>query len=176
MAYMKKNINIGLLLLITAALISFASFTVYYQTTFTNLSENYNKKISEMEQLATKLYVEKIRLNETSYQLQIKEEREQDLAGRYTEVRDERDKFKSEYETTKSALKEKSDELEASKTQLSQAQAELATVKADLEGKESKISSLSNQVNNLKGDVDSLQSQKSALCTAIKVYDPSYSC
>ena len=45
MSIMRRDVNLGLLLLIVAALLMFSGFTVYYQTTFKNLSKTYETQI-----------------------------------------------------------------------------------------------------------------------------------
>ena len=69
MAVMKKDVNLGLLLLIVAALIMFSGFTVYYQTTFKNVSESFEIKLKELEKVEKDLESKRGQLNETSTQL-----------------------------------------------------------------------------------------------------------
>ena len=77
---MKRDVNLGLLLLIVAALIMFSGFTVYYQTTFKNVSKSFEIKLKELDQLNTELESKRGQLNETSIQLQIKKQKEEDLS------------------------------------------------------------------------------------------------
>src|SRR3989338_7049902 len=86
MAVMRRDVNLGLLFLIIATLIIFAGFTVYYQTTFKNISNEYSTKLSELEKVSTELTQKKQQLTETSQTLQLKETREQDLSSKYTTV------------------------------------------------------------------------------------------
>ena len=83
MAYMKRNVNLGLLFLMVATLIAFAGFATYYQATFLNLSLSYEDKMAKIDALAETLNVEKVKLNQTSTQLQVKAEREKDLSVKY---------------------------------------------------------------------------------------------
>jgi len=55
MGVMKRDVNLGLLLLIVAALIMFSGFTVYYQTTFKNVSRSYETKLNELESISKEL-------------------------------------------------------------------------------------------------------------------------
>ena len=49
MAFMRRDINLGLLLLIAAALLMFSGFTVYYQTTFKNVTKSYETQIKALD-------------------------------------------------------------------------------------------------------------------------------
>ena len=69
MAIMKRDVNLGLLLLIVAALLMFSGFTVYYQTTFKNVSKSFETKIKELESVSKELESKRGQLNETSIQL-----------------------------------------------------------------------------------------------------------
>ena len=81
MAVMRRDINIGLLFLIVATLIVFAGFTVYYQTTFKNVSNEYKAKLTELEKVSSDLESKKKELTETSQTLQLKESNEQALSS-----------------------------------------------------------------------------------------------
>ena len=41
MSFMKKDVNLGLLVLIVASIVLFAGFSVYYQSTFRDISMDY---------------------------------------------------------------------------------------------------------------------------------------
>ena len=71
MALMKKDVNMGLLLIIVAALLMFSGFTVYYQTTFKNLSNTYQKELNQLKAVENDLQAKRGQLNQTSVQLQV---------------------------------------------------------------------------------------------------------
>src|SRR3989338_9485241 len=99
MAVMRRDINLGLMFLIVATLITFAGFTVYYQTTFKNISSEYKTKLAELEKVSSELTTKKKELTETSQNLQLKESREQDLSSKYTTVKGEKDQLEGEKAT-----------------------------------------------------------------------------
>ena len=66
MPIMKRDVNLVLLLLIVAALLMFSGFTVYYQTTFKNVSKSYEIKLKELESVSKELESKRTQLNETS--------------------------------------------------------------------------------------------------------------
>ena len=77
MGIMKRDVNIGLLLLIVAAVIMFSGFTVYYQTTFKNVSKSFEIKLKELDTVTKELESKRGQLNETNVQLQLKKQKEE---------------------------------------------------------------------------------------------------
>src|SRR3989338_3515721 len=90
MAIMKRDVNLGLLLLIVAALLVFSGFTVYYQTTFKNLSTTYQNQLKALDAVSKDLESKRGQLNATSVQLQIKQQKEEDLRKKYVDTESER--------------------------------------------------------------------------------------
>lgn len=156
MAFMKKDVNFGLLLLIVATLLLFSGFTVYYQTNFKNVVAEYHDKLEQLQGVTTELSAEKEKLNET-YQLRVKAEKDvKALDSQYRILSNERDqlesdrnKLQSELSTTKTTLAETQTKLGQTETKLSQTQTQLSQTQAELSSKKSKI-------DNLKDDIDAL--------------------
>src|SRR3989338_7709815 len=139
MAFMKKDVNLGLLLLIVAAILTFSGFTVYYQTSFKNLSKTYTNQLQELGKVTKDLEAKRGQLNETSVQLQLKQQKEEDLSKKFVDPKSERDqleddknKLTAELVNTKSQLAAASAELTSTKNTLSQTLADLAKKTADL--------------------------------------------
>ena len=151
---MKRDVNIGLLILIIASIILFSGFSVYYQTTFKDVSLEYQNKLNQLSKVTNELSTQKQKLNET-YSLRIKaEEDRKTLDVRYNDVRNENERLsgdnanlRSEVSSTKSQLKETQIELGIKETQLFQKQAELSSANSE-------ISSLKAKRDNLKNDLD----------------------
>lgn len=106
-AYMKKNVNTFLLLIIVIIIGSLAAVTIVYQKTYRDLSNSYDGRIDEINTLISDLNSEREALNETTYDLLVKQEREKALSGQYRTVKGERDKLDSDLRTTERALREK---------------------------------------------------------------------
>ena len=130
---MRRDINLGLLLLIAAVLLMFSGFTVYYQATFKNVTRSYETQIKELDAISKQLETKKTELNQTSVQLQLKKQKEEDLSSQFTDVRDERDsletakkKLEVELATTKALLESTTSKLGATQSQLA-AQVQLVT-------------------------------------------------
>jgi chromosome segregation ATPase len=147
MAFMKKDVNLGLLVLIIASIILFSGFTVYYQTTFKDVSLEYQTKMEQLSKVTQELATQKEALNET-YSLRIKAEQDKEtLDARYKDVSDENENLRSELISTSSELAEKKAELDATESLLSQTQATLAAANSE-------IDSLKSQRSDLKDDID----------------------
>ncbi len=157
MKVMKRDVNFGLLLIIIATLISFSAFTVYYQKSFKNLSTDYYGKLSELDSVADQLTLEKGRLNQTSYQLQVKEKRESELSGIYTDLRVEKEGVEADLKTVQEALSAEQDKLREAQDELTQTLDELTTTKSDLENAQERI-------DDLKDEIDDLEDQVASLC------------
>lgn len=136
MAFMRRDVNILLLLLIIVSALSFTAFSVYYQTTFKNVSEEYQNKLDQLGSVTEELTSQKQKLNET-YSLRVKAEQDREaLDEKYQDISSENDRLTAENSNllsdlsrTKSDLAETDAELEATKVLLSQTQAELTTEK-----------------------------------------------
>jgi len=171
MSVMKRDINFGLFLIIIAVLVLFATFTIYYQTTYKNMTTNYNYKLEELKRTSEELGLQKSRLNETSYELEIKVEREQDLSGKYTGLKGERDKLQSDKEkleidlsSTKSQLAEKSAQLVAKESELAQKTSELASAKTQIINLIDERNNYKAQRDSCNDDLNECESEK-AICT-----------
>ena len=146
MAAMKRDVNLGLLLVIVAAIIVFSGFTVYYQTTFKSLSTTYQNEIKELGKVTTDLEAKRSQLNETSVQLQLKKQKEDDLSKKYVDTASERDGLQSD--KTKLTA-----DLASTKLTLSQTQADLANSKAEVARQYQVAQDLDAKVRTLKADV-----------------------
>src|SRR3989344_2637473 len=100
MAYLKKNVNMFLLLLFVIIIGGVAGLTTFYQTTYKDLSLNYEDQVAEIEKLLTDLNAERAKLNQTALQLDVKEEREAN------EFREKAASYKANYDRCQRQLSE----------------------------------------------------------------------
>ena len=166
MAYMKRNVNFGFFLLLIATLLSLAGLSIYYQTTFKDLYTDYKLKLDDLTNISSTLSSERTKLNQTSYQLMVKEEREKELSTQYTGLRTEKEKIEAEkaslqkqLTTKKAELRQRKAELFTAQNNLAQAQAELSTSKTELEAATTTISGLRVDISNLETERNSLAVQ-----------------
>ena len=171
MAYMKKNVNFGFFLLLIAALISIAGLSVYYQTTFKDLYMDYKLKLDDLKNISSTLSTEKAKLEQTSQELTIKEEREKELSTQYTGLKTEKEKLQDEKAKLQTQLTAKTNELSQKKAELftaqrnlATAQTELSTTKTSLDSAMTTISGLRSDISNLDEEIASLNAQL-ATCT-----------
>ena len=149
MAFMRRDVNLTLLILIIVSIIIFAGFSAYYQTTFKGVSLEYKNKLEQLGKVTTELTTQKQKLNET-YSMRVKaEEDKKTLDSRYRDASQENEQFKKDNEdlraevtTAKSQLGEKTAELDATKGLLAQTQASLASAN-------SQVSSLKTRLKNV---------------------------
>jgi len=156
LAIMKKDVNLGLLLLIVAVLLMFSGFTVYYQTTFKNVSKSFEVKIKELEGVSKELESKRGQLNETSLQLQLKKQKEEDLSKKFTDVRSERDQLEAD-------KKKLEVELASTKGILAATTAKLTETQNQLSAQLQLAQELNRQVLNLKSDVTRLSNKVDCL-------------
>ena len=146
MAIMRRDVNLGLLLVIAAAILMFSGFTVYYQTTFKNVSKSYDIKLKELAAISQDLESKKGQLNQTNVQLTLQGQKEQDLSKKYVDTKSERDQLDTDKKKLQVDLAGKTSELAATLNKLTEAQSTLAT-QAKL------IEDFNRQVIDLKRDV-----------------------
>jgi len=153
MAVMKKDVNIGLLILIIASIILFSGFSVYYQTTFKDVSLEYKEKLEQLSDVTKELGTKRQELNET-YSLRVKAETDREaLDAKYKDASDENERLdtdnvnlRSEISSTKNDLAEKTAELGATKTSLIAANAQINV-------KDDRIDSLKDEIDCLEAEV-----------------------
>ena len=149
MAIMKKDVNFVFFILIIATVISFAGFTAYYQSSFKNISNEYNQKIGELTKVSQDLLEKKSALLQTSEALdETKSSREQTEAL-YGEQRDELREAIKQRDTFK-------DDLFQEKQKFAKADAELTIANA-------KVIEQADEIKDLKDDEDFLE-RKLAEC------------
>ncbi len=164
MAYMKRNVNFGFFFLLVATLISLAGLSIYYQTTFKDLYMDYKLKLDDLRNISSTLSTERAKLEQTSYELNIKEEREKELSIQYTGLKTEKEKLEGEKATLQKQLAEKTSELTKKRAELVVAEAELRTAKTELDAAMTTISGLRADITNLNHEIASLNAQL-ATCT-----------
>ena len=163
MAVMRRDVNLGLLLLIVAAIIMFSGFTVYYQTTFKNLSTTYQNEMKQLDKITKDLESKRSLLNDTSTQLILKQQKEEDLSQKFTDVRTEKEQLQAD----KTKLE---GDLVSTKSTLAQTQADLQNTIVNL-GKQQKLAqeldaqivTLKQNVANLNAKIDSLNAKVDCL-------------
>lgn len=162
MAFMKKDINFVLLALILAVVIILIGFTVYSQTVFKGLSEKYEEKVENLEDVTEELGLQKTKLNQTSYELEVKAQKEEDLSTRYSEVRTEKEQLEDYKAQLERQLSEKSAALIEAQAESEQKARLLVQSQADLADARDTIATLRAQKDNLQSDYNTCSAQLEA--------------
>ena len=157
---MKRNVNLGLLVLIVASLILFTGFAVYYQTTFKEITLEYNTKLTELQKVTSELGLQKQALNET-YELKVKAERDRSaLDSQYRDVSDEN--LQLERDNTNLIV-----DLTQTKSNLAATQVDLENKKVILAQTQSSLASANSKISSLKSREDSLEDDVDRICTKL---------
>ncbi|HLC98816.1 MAG TPA: hypothetical protein VJC00_02310 [Candidatus Nanoarchaeia archaeon] len=164
MAYIKKNVNLFLLFVIVLIVVALAGLTSYYHSTYQNLSTSYDVKLSEITNLLDDLNEQRSRLNQTTYELNIKEERESELSGQYLDIREDYDKVRDDLDKTKSDLKDTQDSLAATELSLISSQNQISALTAT-------VGELQSQINSLEDDKADLYNQIDDICDYIQSHN-----
>ncbi len=140
MRYLKRNINI-LLLIMCIVLVGYSlTLMTYYETTYGSVTDKYYEKVSEYENLIQDLQERENRLNETSFELTRKIQDKEKLDELYTGLSEEKDDIEGELSSTK--------------TTLNTANAELSLAESELEDKTQELSSVLSDVDDVADDID----------------------
>jgi|TARA_B100000315_G_scaffold44591_1_gene39468 chromosome segregation ATPase len=158
---MKRDVNLGLLILIIVSIVLFSGFSVYYETSFKDVSLEYQEKLEQLSQVTKELVTKRQELNET-YSLRVKAEQDkQTLDARYNEVRGENDQLstdntnlRSEVINIKSDLAEKSAQLDVTRNLLAQTQSQLSSAEAERDKYRSRWDTVCDAYTSLNGGVE----------------------
>ena len=154
MAIMKKDVNFVFFVLIIATVVSFAGFTAYYQSSFKNISAEYNEKISKLQEVSTDLLEKKASLlqttealDETKTKVVQKEELYSDLRSERDLLQTERDTYKENYFQTKNELTTKSEELDAANVKITDRNRKIRSLEDDVAFIEKKKDECEDKLN-----------------------------
>lgn len=161
MAVMRRDVNLGLLLLIVAALVMFSGFTVYYQTTFKNVSESFEIKLKELEGVTKELEAKRGQLNESSVQLKLRQQKEDALSKQFVDTASERDQLQTTKNKLTADLASTKSELAGTKTTLEQVKVQLSNVLTDLAKKTADLNNALSDVTKYKPYKDKYECAKS---------------
>jgi len=166
MTYMKRNVNLLLMVLLLTVLMSIVLLTAFYQKNYRNITENY-EETAEALQLVSQNFSSKLQeLNRTTSELQIKSTDKSKLDTLYGDLTDEKDRLEAELKETSDNLKEAMSVLQDTESKLSDAQYTL--LKQDEE-----ITMLDNSVTNQKSKINKLKAEN---CDLNRQIDPAYAC
>ena len=150
MAYIQKDLNMNLLLLLVGLMAVIGGLTVFFQTSFKEINTKYFTKVTELNQTYTTLTQNLDTLNQTKQALQLKELREGDLTSKYLTVTKQKTDLEAEKQELLTVKKNLQDQLEETTTKLTATKKELDTSNLRIKTLEETRDSLQAQVNQLK--------------------------
>ncbi len=150
MSFIKKNVNMALLLVILLIVFSFTVMTTYYQATYQNLSESYNVKLMEVEQLTQTLNIGRTELNKTYSELQIRVADKARFDKLYGDLISEKERLDAELSSTRQTLKNTQDQLTTTQLKLDEAQGRINELQQSVETYQHRVNSLQAQIDDLK--------------------------
>ncbi|MBD3310566.1 hypothetical protein GF351_05075 [Candidatus Woesearchaeota archaeon] len=157
MSFMKSNVNVVLLGLVILSMAGIVVITVYYQETFDQLYDEYETKLRELNQTMIELDVHMKQLNTTQFELEIRSEREEELSGKYTDVKEKKDDIAEELNDTAAELKQTKDDYIRTHNQLRITEKDLEDTKDALEDAMRKLNNYENAVASLDDNAEDVR-------------------
>lgn len=110
--YIKKDTNFTLLLIIGLCLIAIVALSLFYRHRFSVISEKYDTKLNELNELSIRLNNLTSNLNETQSKLKFKEKVEKDLSSQYVGLEEEKETLENQIKSLQDQIELKSKEID----------------------------------------------------------------
>jgi uncharacterized protein (DUF3084 family) len=143
MAYITKNANLVLLLLIVLIAGSLVGATVYFQHRFGNINAEYDQKLAELNNLTAQVENYQQVLEKAQIELELKQSREEEFTDKFTTEKDRAENLEDELAETLGLLTVKS--------------AEVEKLTVDVNNLQVQVSSKDDKINDLEEKVDCLE-------------------
>lgn len=160
MTYIKKNVNLLLLLLIALIMVAFVGISSYYQGTYKNISLSYSQKLDELTMVGGNLSQREAMLNKTTEELQVRTEDKVRFELMYSNLTDVKERLERELAKTR-------DELDSTKVDLANAQSQLTEALTQITDLTTKVAGLEEDINTKNALIRKL---KISLCTYNSTY------
>ncbi|MBI2142658.1 hypothetical protein HYU15_04205 [Candidatus Woesearchaeota archaeon] len=164
MAYIRRNVNLFLLLLVIVVLGVMAGLTTYYQATYKNLSLSYGDKLNQLNRLNYNLSQQRAQLGQVNEELSIKTKAKEQFDTLYTNISDYSEKLADELSQTRSELIDTLTKLRAAEAELETTKSELSTSKAALKTQQQYAEELEAKISSLKSEVCALRQRLNEAC------------
>lgn len=166
MAYIRKNVNLLLIVLVLTVLLSLVILTVFYQQNYRNITESYEATAEELGKISKNFTTKISELNRTSAELMIKSTDKEKIEALYSELEAENTKLDTELKATQ-------ERLAGTISILKETEAELSDAKYAIIKNEENIAMLDSAVKNQKKQLDELRAKN---CELNKQIDPEHPC
>jgi len=158
----KKNVNFVLVLLFLLAIASMVGATVYYQTSFRNLSGKYNEKVSELANTRANLSAQRENLQSTKTELELRVADKAKFENLYQDLITEKNRLDKDLSLTKGTLASTQALLSETQGNLAKANTDLAKALKDLASQKTLAAAYLKQRDDLCSQLKS--SNSSASC------------
>ncbi len=172
MGFITNNANMLLLVLIVTSAVILVAATVFFQTNFDRINNEYQDKLGKLNEVSRELEERENVLKNVKEELTLKSVRESDFTDKYTSIRGEKEQLettKKSLETTKANLEGKLDESEKRLILKSQ---ELESKQNMIEERDAQIQQLNSHLTNEKLKMKKCDRELDA-CNAAKANCPS---
>jgi chromosome segregation ATPase len=164
MGHITRNANVILLFMILIAATALVGATIYFQSRFTAINDEYNDKLTQLRNVSVQLEQYQDVLSTAKEELTLKGTREEDLTNKYTTIKGEKDTLTSERNKLLSdktsleiALASRTTELTTTKNQVLNDQAVINGLRTDIGTLQTQNANLKNTIDDLKDEVDCLE-------------------
>ena len=164
--YLKKNVNIMLLIMILTILIGTVAITTYFKSTYQTVSEDLEQKNEQLLSVSSNFTSKIGELNKTASELQLRQLDKEKLDQLYGDLLKQKAVLDAELTATHGKLADSVTELDRKKKELSDAnyqlllqEDELADLNKKVQNQLDTIRSKGVQIDNLNTQIDSLKKQ-----------------
>jgi|SRR3989344_3652010 len=136
MKFIKDDYAVKLFLLVVLIAVAMVSLVIVFQNNFEDINLRYKDKVDELNNTFEQLVGAQSQLNRTLTDLEVNELKVEDLRGKYTEIRTERDLLDAERKRLNSEVEQKKSQianLEFEKSELTERNDELSERNSDLQ-------------------------------------------
>ena len=166
MAYMRKNVNMLLAVLVLIVLLSLVILTAFYQQTYRNVTESYEATADELSKISQNFTSKLRELNRTTTELMVKSTDKEQLDRLYLQLEAGKNKLEVELKATQ-------EKLAGTMSILKETEAELSDAKYTIIKNEEDIAMLDSAVKHQKKQLDELRATN---CELNKQINPEHVC
>lgn len=126
MAFIKDSINVKIFILVAIVVVGMVALVFVFSKNFDDINTRYSEKLLELNQTFDELSSAQSELNSTMEDLELKSLREEDLKGRYSSVKTQRDNLERKKNRLMGVVSEKEDEIVSLQMEIDDLEDEIA--------------------------------------------------
>jgi len=157
MSYITRNANMILLFLIVLIAASLVGATVFFQARFTNVNQEYDIKLAELENVTAQVEEYRGVLEKAQIELELKASREEQFTEKYTEAKATADELERESQSLEVQLADAYTSIDSKIQQISALSSQVVSLESDIAAKQSANDDLEDDIEDLEDKVDCLE-------------------